>query len=333
MTTVRCHTVPKFYLNYFLPPGSDLFWVYDKKDDASRKQPPVNTTVIVDYYLSPPDEKGEKDKRAEEFLSVIEGWGKDALDKIIADPLHWDEGDKEVIAMFLAFTHCRSPRSVEAVKEINKASGEYLLDKIKEQSKDPTELRHMYDRIYKSDKRVDGMSFEDFAKMVSTMEEHVYIEPDEKHAIGDSLLTTGKVHSKLMEMHWRVCAIKKDHFFITSDAPVNIFLPMSKNEVIFGGGLGVPNVQVAFPITPKLCLFLSYEPCRKFEYVYADFVDSINKRAVYMAERFVISPHNSNKIRKIISGLCGSYKTPKIDADTIKKFLASKGVDLPKSKS
>ena len=83
MASIRCHTVPQFYLDYFLPEKSSSFWVYNKKDFKSRQQQPINTTVIGDYYLSLPDATGEKDKRMEDFFSKIEGNAKLTFDKII----------------------------------------------------------------------------------------------------------------------------------------------------------------------------------------------------------------------------------------------------------
>ena len=240
MATIRCHTVPQFYLNYFLTPGSNLFWIYHKKDAASRKQPPINTTVIGDYYLSEPDKEGKKDKRGEEFLSIIEGLGKAVLDKIISDPFHCDEKDKEAIAMFLAFTHCRSPRSIEAIKEIGEAQVNYLLDKLKERAKDPIEAKQMYERFAKSSNSSDApISFEDFTKMVS----NIQVEVNEKHSIGDSLLSAEKVHLRLMQMNWCICIAKKDNFFVTSDAPLIVFLPTGLIHFIFYGWLHIARIR------------------------------------------------------------------------------------------
>ena len=166
MATIRCHTVPQFYLNYFLQSGSNLLWVYDKKYFDIRPQSPVNTTVIGDYYLSEPDDRGEKDQRAEKFLSVIEGWAKPILDRLVNRPNSLVGANKDVLAMFIAFTHCRSPRSVQAIKEISEAGVDYALDQVKEIALDSIEMRKLYERFSQKENNESNLSYDEFIQVM-----------------------------------------------------------------------------------------------------------------------------------------------------------------------
>lgn len=330
MSTIRCHTVPQFYLNNFLPPGSSSFWVYDKKDSSVRQQTPVNTTVIGDYYLSSPDPDGKKDARMEEFLSFIEGMTKPILDKWLTKPDHIDVNDASMVALFLSFMHARAPRTVEAIKEMSMAGVDYAIGKMKEVAEDPERLRKQYEKFMQSPQAKDiKMTFEEFTEISKDPTKNCTIVINEKHAIGDSFNASETVYRALMSMYWSIRYITNDHFFITNDVPLNIFVQSGDGKAIFGGGLALPSVEVAFPLSPKVCLWMQRRNIAQCERVHADFVQEINRRAVYMAERFVVSPYRSNNILKIVKEFLPMYGKPKMDSDFIKQQLHQRKVDIP----
>lgn len=327
MSSIRCHTVPQFYLKYFLPLDSSLFWIYDRKDSFFREQSPINTTVIGDYYLSSPDKEGKKDSRMEEFFSLLEGMVRPILDTWIADPSEWRDDDKSVVAMFLSFMHARSTRAIEAAKEIENAGIDYSIDKLKAVSKNTDKFKELYNRFCVSDEGKDWkITFEEFSQLMSDPLKYATVQVNEKYAIGDSLLTSETVYYVLMGMYWGIAHIGGDHFFITNDAPLNIFVQTDKDRAIFGGGISSPKAEISFPLSPKLCLRIMHKPIKRYYRAYADFVNEINKRTIYSAEQYVISPFRSNRIHKIVKEFAASYGKPKIDAELIKQKFKDDGV-------
>lgn len=320
MSSIRCHTVPQFYLKYFLPLNSSLFWVYDKRDSSLRAQPPINTAVISDYYLSSPDKEGNEDQGMEKFFSVLEGMAKPIFDTWISDPSKWQEDDKLLIATFLSFMHTRAPRTIGAVKEIGTAGIDYCLSKLRDVAKDKEKSKKLYEGFCASEEGKDcKVSFEEFSQLMSDPLKYASIHINEKHAIGDSFLVSDTMFHILMSMHWGIAHIDEEHFFVTNDAPVNIFVPTDGNTAIFGGGIGLPKAEVSFPLSPKLCLQMKHTPMNRYYRVYANFVDEINKRSVFAAERYVISPFKSNEIHKIIKELVSTYGKPKMDTEEIRQ--------------
>ncbi len=316
MATIRCHTVPQFYLNYFLPDGSKTFLVYDKERDEHRSQSPVNTTVIGDYYLSEADATGKKDARMERLLSDIEGKAKTILDSTCHKPSALREDEIPALAIFLAFSYCRVPRSVSAVKEINEAGLERVLEIMSEEAQCKEKMQELYDKVAKG--KTD-IPIEQFKELCKNPLKFVKFEINEKHALGDSFSMINPLYTCLMKMNWAVRISKNNNFFITSDAPVNVFLPVGKGKVIFGGGFGMPDVQIMFPVNPKVCLFLTYKPIVRLAGVDAKFVHEMNRRTIRMAEKYIISPYRSNKISRLIKEVGHTFAKAKLDKNYLRE--------------
>lgn len=325
MSEIRCHTVPKFYLNYFLESGFSLFWVYDKKVVESRPQTPINTTVIGDYYLSSADKAGKKDTRMEAFLATIEGMVKPILDEWRNNPSQLDDEVKPIVAMFLSFMHSRVSRAVEAVKEISMAGLEHVIDEMKKVTDDSGKLKEHFVRFRESEEGKNcNVSLEEFRELIANPRKYGEPTINEKYAIGESFNMAQAIHYWLMKMNWSICHTKGKRFFVTNDTPLNVFVQTEKGRAIFGGGFGLPNVEIAFPLSPKLCLWLDKRKGPRYRIMGADFVEEVNRRTIHMAERFVISPYKSNRIQRVVREFAAHYGKPKIDVEVIKERFKEK---------
>jgi len=318
MATIRCHYVPQFYLNYFLPEGATIFWVYDKKDNSTRMQPPLNTTVIGDYYLS---EEG-KDKTVEDYLAKIEGDTKPIFDEFVNNYSPWNDKYKSTVARFLSLMHSRVPRAVEQVKQVADVGFEVAIEKMKELAKDTNRLKKHYEG-YCKDSSNRKISLKEYASFLSnpTKDGLLRFKMKDKHALKMSFDTVEVISSLFMQMNWSLCITKKS-FFITSDAPLTVLSKIGKGFII-GSGFAMQNASISFPLSPKVCLVGKYMPLKNKVYVEGDYVDSINKRTIYMAERFVISTYRSNKICKAVKN-CPNYQKPRLDEEILKNNFRKK---------
>jgi hypothetical protein len=317
--SIRCHYVPQFYLNYFIVNDTKLLWVYDKKDVSVRQQQPLNTAVIGDFYISEKDKDGNKDERVEKLLGYIEGSIKPVLDNLVKNPSCWDTGKKKDIAFFLALMHCRVPRTVEMIKEVHEAGLDKALEYIAETSTEET-LRRDYKKFF-GENEDPRFTFNQFCDWVRNPKEFFQYTINEKHMLGSSFELIETFHTHLMSMNWSLCGAKGDSFFITCDAPLNIFSLDEFGRACFGGGLGLPNVEIVFPLTPKLCIRIERKPLPRYDKVEFDYVNEINKRSICMAEQYIFSPFKSNRIFNLVNKYANSYKMPKIDKEEIKRRL------------
>ncbi len=144
----RNHYVPEFYLKNFslIHAGNRKaqLWVYDKEENAPRKQSPRDTTVISDLYTVltpdlPPNALEVAFGKQESTISLIlAGWRqKEAIPKI--------EEINEV-AYFLALLHLRNPKTAkwfEAVAELMN------MERAKALARDPAEFDSCWEAIIK----------------------------------------------------------------------------------------------------------------------------------------------------------------------------------------
>lgn len=320
LSTIRCHYVPQFYLKNFLALGQSTFFVYDKKDGSVREQPTQTTCAINDYYVV--ENEGQKDATTEQIFSIMEGITKKTIDKIIATPTKSDERDYLIMAVFLSVLHCRVPRTIEVIKEMYEVQLEKVLVEMKTTAADPQKLRDYYEKYCVDTGNPTGATLDDIKDLMSNPTKGVTIEPNEKHAMGHSFSIIQDMLNHLMEMDWSICAIKDNHFFVTSDTPLNVFNFVNKKVALFHTGIGLPDANVAFPLSPKICMMMGRRPLRKFCYVDHRFVDQMNHRMIAAAQRFVISPYKSNHIKRIMAGFLHTYSQPKVDRGALKKAMA-----------
>jgi hypothetical protein len=316
MPTMRCHYVPKFYMDYFLNKEIDSFGVFFKKTGEFKVMTPINTAVIGDYYIQ------DGDKTIEDAFADLEGRAKKILDRWIEKPCIMQE-DKATIAAFLAYQCVRVPGAVAQVEETMQAAFEVLLEKNDEVLKDPALLKKSYEKFckYCEEQGSEKISYDIF---VQSMKELKVAEKtvNEKAALGESLMTAETITQELLKMKWHLYVHRGDRFFITSDHPVNSMARVGESEAIFGGGFGLENVQVAFPVTPKICLVMD----RQFEVgelvsASITFVEEINKRTMHVAERFIISTYDSHRLKKEMQRYRSTIDLPKMDAAVLKERL------------
>ena len=132
----------------------------------------------------------------------------------------------------------------------------------------------------------------------------------------------------LAHRNWSLCEAPRDSFFITSDSPANVFVPLGHGFVMFGAGLGLPTAQVRFPVSPQLCLHIEKVKRQNRFRVSKDFVHETNRRLAHAAERFIFSPYRTARIRRLAADASQEYGNPKIDReDFLRRYRHKKGTD------
>lgn len=136
-----------------------------------------------------------------------------------------------------------------------------------------------------------------------------------------SLGSSYTVYQELMTMRWHLLNLEAGNTLVTCDAPVVVFLPDSRARAAFGGGLREPGVEVVFPVSPRVCLYLDRRSDKARVVANTSFCREMNRRIVYNAERYVISSMEDRAIAKIVREFSKTRGRPKIDTEQIHRRI------------
>ena len=174
----------------------------------------------------------------------------------------------------------------------------------------PDELARLLDEM-----EIGAENVEDMRRRLNEARPRLAV--DQKYALGVSLKLTEAVVGQLLDMNWCLCDAPSGRFFITSDTPLNVFMPHEGGTASFGGGLGEPAVEVRFPVSPTVCLALDRRHTAGRRRVGRKFVDETNRRTAWMAERFVVSPFKTRLVSQLVEQSSGTRETPRIDTKSL----------------
>ncbi len=156
---------------------------------------------------------------------------------------------------------------------------------------------------------------------LATFEEWAKVEIVNKYPLALSMQIADELAGTFATMSWCLCRALSGACFITSDAPVCKFLKTGEGRGLFGGGLGHPAAQVTFPLSPEACLLLDWTHRQHRIRVGRQFVDEVNRRTAFHAERWVIPSHRSTAMASLVTESSKTRTMPKIDRDRIRNVL------------
>ena len=101
-----------------------------------------------------------------------------------------------------------------------------------------------------------------------------------------------KVSNALLHQRWIYLETSAEHGFVASDNPVYFFTAI---------GLGDPQSELAFPISPTICLFLRWDNATvdRFRKVSSEVVNEINNRIIIGADRFIFNTNEASWVYRV----------------------------------
>ena len=119
----RHHFLPKCYLEGFARDG--YVWLFDRERNEFRRQQPLNTSVIKNFYVFE-NKLGEKDYGLETFFSGIEGKAKATILEL--ETRADISPDRRLnLAVFIALLMVRSPKFDRQTNEIIDAATKHFI--------------------------------------------------------------------------------------------------------------------------------------------------------------------------------------------------------------
>jgi len=331
--SINSHYVPHFYLKNFLIPGENRLWVFDKKLKEFRCQSPNDTAVIKDYYLTATEKREGKDSVVEDLLATIEREAAPILKKWSAMPTKLERVDIEKMALFITLLHVRVPRSIEATREIAKVGLENAIERIKQGAHDEEYVKKSFEGYCEKTGNPENCTYDEYLQLCKDPSKNPRsgvifdILPTNDFVKGLSFSAISEISNVLLKMNWYIVVSGEDDYFFTSDSPVNVFCRDKDGRAFFGGGFALPNVEVSFPISPRVCLKIDqrYEGCRGVGKLY---VREMNRRASHMAERFIFSAYRTEETDKISGEFSYTQNLPKMDKEIIRENILNQNKDI-----
>ena len=311
--TRRCHYLPQFYLSNFVNSDKN-FYVYYKEDEEDPKvQTPLNTGIERDLYNAINEDGIISDSVEKELLAPVEGAVGPIINQLLSSK-SINDSDISDLALFSAFMATRVPKTIDHSQKLMETIQTFQL---KELAEKPEEIDRFLKYAKENGKDYDGITVEKMIDEIKHFEDRYRIEANKKVATGMSLLTTLEVYKLLLEMNWCLCRAPSNSVFITSDCPVVCKAEVKKGSFIFGGGFGLPNAEITFPISPERCLYIHRRNAQKYRAISESFLKEINKRTAWTAEKFLISNKNNLYIKKLKNWARESLNSPKIDEESL----------------
>lgn len=92
--------------------------------------------------------------------------------------------------------------------------------------------------------------------LAENVERRFEIKVNDTFALVETLRRFETVEKHLRQLYWCLSAAPPTSEFISCDSPLVVVF-REGNKMGLGGGLGHPNVEVSFALSPKVCLTLA----------------------------------------------------------------------------
>lgn len=262
------HYIPQCYLREFVdrktPKNQEPYvWVFDKGKRKGRKRAPSNLFIETDLYTLKL-KTGGKNYIIEETLSRLEGKYAEIFREKIKN--HIPISDKEHI-YFCAFIGVMLQRTLRHRDSLND-----FFDKI---------IAH-----------------------AGVLEKENNLEPDESKRLNKSkeethsrslIQTLPDITELLMRMSVAFLCAPNGVDFLTSDDPCNLFNSDLQWQKFYGPGLAQKNVQVTLPLSPKICLCLSWTNLKGYIQLDKNRAEEVNRMIVGKCYKYFVSSGHKTK--------------------------------------
>jgi hypothetical protein len=131
------------------------------------------------------------------------------------------------------------------------------------------------------------------------------------------------VEKRLRELYWCLSTAPPASEFISCDSPLVVVF-REGNKMGLGGGFGHPNVEVSFPLSPKVCLTRDRRTNLKRKILGDSAVLELNRRAAAVGERYIFSAQKSEYVHKLVEAFAVTRRMPKVSKKALRPHFESK---------
>lgn len=279
----RHHILPQSYLRWFAT--EDKVYVLDFKEERLYRANIANAACVLDFYTVETTERAEDDSVEQRFLSQLEGLPIPIVNRIVKDLGVPKRKEWEVLANYVALMYVRGPWFRQIVLDVHtdwaRKMGDWL---------------HSSEEIWQN--AMSHLEMETGQK--------VTIEFDEAQEAYKRCQISARIPRNLwvewmMQMASDLVAVfqemtpnllyipvYRDAEFVTGDMPI-VAVPRVTNPPADWKWLRNADADLLFPIGPRMCLLLNYDPKPQVRTVSRRQVAFVNQVMAVNCTRIVIS--------------------------------------------
>jgi hypothetical protein len=325
MAYKRQHYIPKFYLEGFADPVDGAFlYQYEKGKDGFVKVSPANTALQKYYYeFTLPD--GNKDRETiEKALSGVEQDAARVFRKIeVGQSL--DHQEKSLFSLFLTIMAMRVPAYRQ---DYESGAAQTMKEIMRAVASDPEKFAIVSKRVRAKHGDEDSVSDERVRKFI--LNGKYDLKPPSELSLQAVTELPVEIAEIIAKMHWSFLIAPMTCPFVTSDNPFFYDDP-TLNPLPKGSGLLYRNVEVTFPMTPKIAFLGTWYNLNRERIQISEFaVREVNRRTVTCALRFVYASEGSTLLAKLVQKRAGN--PPKMAVTSLQGGDMDKGVLIKHSR-
>jgi len=240
------HFVPQFYLRSFCDPAvpegqQPWLWVADLKERTVERRAPKNVGKRANYYTFL-DSSGARSGLGEQVFSQMESTSAPIVQKLLRGDLNLSGQERADLLFFMAFFATRVPLFRGHIEDFLGELGQRIL--LTCAQFEGNFVRQEVEEISQA--------------LLDRTEKPIRGSPPASLWLGIKA-ANDPIYPIFSEMKWVFLRSPVGHRFMTCDSPVSWVDPTPRPPFYAGHGLAMKNVEVTFPVGPRLSLLGTWE--------------------------------------------------------------------------
>lgn len=268
------------------------FWVYDRSDLNSppRFQRAKDTACITHFYRFQ-EADGSYNTNLENIFGIVESEAMPVIRKLSSIDAEPNKTDWERLVALVAFSSVRVPNSIQQVEKMAAIfAEEYLKRKLNE----PNAISEFLD----AHPEADPEAVQQGMKAFLAGEISVSLAPQKGLAF--SLESLSGILRVLAPKDWSIIHAVGNVRFVTSDTPVNVFVPADDGTALIGAGWAHDNAEIWMPLSPLYGVHFGPHPVITSDEEAIEHQTELNRRLIAGSDRWVFSSEKTEELRELI---------------------------------
>jgi len=265
-----------------------MIWVYSEERPALLSIE-KHVASIDNYYMI--DKTEGESNIIEKKFGEIESQAGRVVKKLSENNLNLTQDELNILILFMSYLRARIPAFRDSVNNPITMERKLIL-KMLAQNEDlyNKEMEETLNELTENER----FTFSEFKEYISQNIDKLDLKMSQNESVKTILFAATELQNMFSQMKWNFLIAPKDFYYITSDRPVFPF--MNNWKISYQPGFAFKDVEVYFPVTPKICMMGTYNDLITTRIVSEDIVNVINARIMKNSYKYLYSNMNESQL-------------------------------------